>query len=63
MSCERIYGEVFECDFCETQFERGVAGETRSGEPRCPQCGLAKAHRIAPEAAGPFVVTRDFGFG
>jgi hypothetical protein len=63
MSCERIAGEILQCDFCETQFERGVAGETREGEPRCPQCGLSKSHPVPPDKAGPFVITRGTSFG
>lgn len=63
MSCERIYGALFQCDFCDTQFQRGVAGENRNGEPRCPQCGLTKARPLPPEQAGPFVITRDWSFG
>ncbi len=63
MSCERVYGELFQCQFCETQFERGVAGQGLNGEPRCPQCGLTNARPIPPEQAGPFVVTRGLTFG
>ncbi len=58
MSCEATPDEVVQCDFCGCQFEPGVAGVAANGEPRCPQCGVAMAHRLSPEEVGDFVVMR-----
>lgn len=54
--------QVWQCDFCGTQFESGVADPGPKGEPRCPQCLLYLAHKIEPEAVGDFVVTKRTPF-
>ena len=60
MPCEP--NDVYECDFCECQFEPGVADAGPDGAPRCPQCGLSLAHRVAPGDVGDFVVTAGTKF-
>lgn len=62
MTCEAIPNDVFQCDFCETQFEDGVADPDIDGAPRCPQCGLSQARPITPAEQGDFVVTRATKF-
>jgi hypothetical protein len=54
--------EVYECTFCDTQFERGVADPGPNGEPRCPQCLLYLARPILEEEAADFIVTRSTRF-
>lgn len=54
--------ELFQCEFCETQFAAGVADPGPDGEPRCPQCGLTMARPITAEEAGEFVVTEATRF-
>ena len=56
MSCEAPR-DVFQCDFCECQFEADVADRGPDGEPRCPQCGISKSHLVAPGEVRDFVVT------
>jgi hypothetical protein len=64
MSCDATPDEVVQCDLCGCQFEPGVAGVAANGDPRCPQCGLVRAHPISPEEVGDFVVMRwGSGFG
>lgn len=62
MPCEEQLEEVFQCSFCETQFEADVADAGPSGEPRCPQCGLLNARRLKAGEIGEFVVTRGTKF-
>ena len=63
MTCEAAGpDEIYECDFCECQFEPGVADAGPNGEPRCPQCGLYTAHRVAPGDIRDFVVTSGTKF-
>jgi hypothetical protein len=63
MSCESILPDVvYECDFCECQFEPDVADAGPDGQPRCPQCGMYTAHRVAPDEIAEFVVTRGTRF-
>jgi hypothetical protein len=62
MSCRVEVSEVFECSFCRTQFENGVADPGHGGEPRCPQCFLSATRPVTPEEVGDFVVTRGTRF-
>ena len=58
MSCESARpADVYQCAFCECQFEPGVADAGPDSEPRCPQCGLYASHRVAAEDVVDFVVT------
>jgi hypothetical protein len=54
--------EIYECTFCNTQFERGVADPGPNGEPRCPQCLLYLARPILEDEAAEFIVTRGTKF-
>jgi hypothetical protein len=65
MSCDGGLFEidVMQCDFCECQFEPGVAGLGPNREPRCPQCGTCAAHPVPPEEVGDYVITRGTRFG
>lgn len=63
MPCDPIDPEiVYQCDFCECQFEPGVADAGPDGQPRCPQCGLYAAHRVAAADIDEFVVTAGTKF-
>ena len=48
---------IYECRFCGTQFEEGVADPGPNGEPRCPQCLLFDATPVPPGEEKEFVVT------
>ena len=54
--------DVWQCDFCGTQFENGVADPGPGEEPRCPQCLLYQARRLEPDEIGDFVVTKATRF-
>lgn len=62
MQCEPDDVEIYECTFCNTQFERGVADPGPNGEPRCPQCLLYLARPILEEEAADFIVMRQAKF-
>lgn len=49
--------DLFECNFCGTQFEKEVADPGPNGEPRCPQCLLCDARPVVPGEEKEFVVT------
>lgn len=58
-TCEPV---VYECEVCGTQFEAGIADPDPLRGPRCPQCFIARAHEVAPENVGVFVVRRGTPF-
>ncbi len=63
MSCDLGPLDVYQCGFCNCQFEEGVAGTNAAGEPRCPDCGACMAKPVPDEQVGPFVIMRWNGFG
>ena len=56
MSCNSEPQDVYECAFCGTQFENGVADPGPRGEPRCPQCLFYTTRPVAPGDVADFVV-------
>ena len=54
--------EIYECNFCGTQFEADVADRGPNGEQRCPQCLLLDARQIARGEEKDFVVTAVMPF-
>lgn len=62
MSCSAEPQDVWECNFCGTQFVKGVADAGPDGEARCPQCLLCDAHPVSGDAIGEFVIEERMPF-